>query len=117
MFWDCLFLILSCVFLASFSWSFPSSTFYKSGFADRYYLNLVLSLLSYFFPSIVIESFVGYSLSWHVWSLRVCRTPAQVPLVCIVSLERSGIILKGLIYIVLDIVLLQSLISFLCSLM
>jgi hypothetical protein len=48
-------------------------------------------------PSMVIESFSGYSsLGWHLCSLRVCMTSAQDLLVFIVSGEKSCVILIGL---------------------
>ena len=48
-------------------------------------------------PSMVIESFAGYSsLGWHLCSLRVCITSIQDLLAFIVSGEKSGIILTGL---------------------
>jgi hypothetical protein len=50
-----------------------------------------------FFPSMVIESFAGYSsLGWHLYSLRVCITSAQDLLAFIVSGEKTGVILIGL---------------------
>jgi hypothetical protein len=48
-------------------------------------------------PSIVIESFAGFSrLGWHLCSLRVCMTSAQDLLAFIVSGEKSDVILIGL---------------------
>ena len=48
-------------------------------------------------PSIVIESFTGYSnVDWHLCSLRVCMTYTQDLLAFIVSGEKSGVILIGL---------------------
>jgi hypothetical protein len=48
-------------------------------------------------PSMVIESFAGYSsLSWHLCSLGVCTTSTQDLLTFIVSGEKSGVILIGL---------------------
>ena len=48
-------------------------------------------------PSMVIESFAGYSsLDWHLCSLRVCMTSAQDLLAFIASGEKSGVILIGL---------------------
>jgi hypothetical protein len=64
---------------------------------ERYYVNLVLSSNTLLSPSMVIESFSGYSsLSWHFCSLRVCITSVQDILVFIVSGAKSGIILIGL---------------------
>ena len=48
-------------------------------------------------PSMVIESFAGYSnLDCHLWSPSVCITPIQDLLVFVVSIEQQGIILTGL---------------------
>ena len=48
--------------------------------------------------SMVIESFSGYSsLGWHFCSLRVCITSVQDLLVFMVSGEKSGVILIGLL--------------------
>jgi hypothetical protein len=54
-------------------------------------------------PSIVIESFPGYSsLGWHLCSLRVCMTSAQVLIIFIVSGEKSVVSLIGLpLYVML----------------
>jgi hypothetical protein len=52
---------------------------------ERYYVNLVLSWIILVSPSMIIESFAGYSsLGWHCCSLRVCMTLAQDLLVFIV---------------------------------
>jgi hypothetical protein len=60
-------------------------------------VNLVLSWNTLVSPSMVIESFAGYSnLSWHLCSLRVCITSVQDLLAFIVSGEKSGVILIGL---------------------
>ena len=64
---------------------------------ERYCVNLVLSWNTLVSPSMVIESFAGYSsLGWHLCSLRVCMTSAQDLLAFIVSVEKSGVILIGL---------------------
>ena len=64
---------------------------------ERYFVNLVLLWNTLVSPSIVIESFVGYSsLGWHLCSPRVCMTSAQDLLAFIVSGEKSGVILIGL---------------------
>ena len=64
---------------------------------ERYCINLVLSQNVLFSPSMVIESFVGYSsLGWHLCSFRVCMTSVQDLLAFIVSGEKSGVILIGL---------------------
>ena len=49
---------------------FPSSTFCRAGFLDTYCLKLVLSWNILFSPSMVTESFAGYSsLALNSWSL------------------------------------------------
>ena len=64
---------------------------------ERYCVNLFLSWNILVSPSIVIESFAGYSsLGWHLSSLRVCMTSAQDLLAFIISGEKSGVILRGL---------------------
>ena len=57
-------------------------------------MNLVLLWNTLVSPSMVIESFAGYSsLGWHLCSLRVCMASAQDLLAFIVSDEMSGVIL------------------------
>ena len=64
---------------------------------ERYCVNLVLSWNTLVSPSMVIESFAGYSsLGWHLGSLRVCITSVQDLLAFIVYGEKSGVILIGL---------------------
>ena len=64
---------------------------------QRYCVNLVLSRNTMVFPSMIIESFAGYSsLDWHFCSLRVCITSVQDLLAFIVSDEMPGVILIGL---------------------
>ena len=64
---------------------------------ERYCVNFVLSWNILESPSMVIESFAGYSsLGWHLCSLRVCITSAQDLLAFILSVEKSGVILIGL---------------------
>ena len=64
---------------------------------ERYCVNLVLSWNTLIFPSMVTESFAGYSsLVWHLCSLRVCLTTTQDLLAFRVSGEKSGVILIGL---------------------
>ena len=64
---------------------------------ERYCVNLDLSCNTLVSPSMVIESFPGYSsLGWHLSSLRVCMTSAQDLLAFIISGEKSGVILRGL---------------------
>jgi hypothetical protein len=64
---------------------------------QRYYGNLVLLLNTLVSPSMVIESFAGYtSLGWHLCSLRVSITSVQDLLAFIVSGKKSVVILIGL---------------------
>ena len=64
---------------------------------ERYYVNLVLSWNTLVSPSMVIESFAGYSsLGWHLRSLRVRMNSALDLLAFIVSGEKSCVILIGL---------------------
>ena len=64
---------------------------------ERYGVNLVLSWSILVSPSMIIESFAGYSsLGWHLCSLRVCMTSAKDLLAFIVSSEKSVLILIGL---------------------
>jgi hypothetical protein len=61
---------------------------------ERYCVNLVLSWNTLVSPSMVIESFVGYSsLGSHFCSFRVCITSVQDLLAFIVSGEKSAVIL------------------------
>ena len=70
---------------------------------DMYCLNLVLSWNILFSPSILIESFAGYSsLGWHPWPLTVGRISIQDLLAFRVSMEKSGVILIGCLYTLLD---------------
>ena len=63
----------------------------------RYWLNLVLSWNILFCPSMVIESFAGYSsLDCHPWSLNVCKMLDEDLLAFIVFTEKSGVTLIGL---------------------
>ena len=65
---------------------------------ERYFVKLVLSWKILVSLPMVIESFAGYSsLSWQLCSHRVCMTSAQDLLAFIVSGEKSGVILIGLL--------------------
>ena len=60
-------------------------------------MNLVLSGNTLVSPSMVIESFAGFSsLGWYLCSLSVCITSVQDLLAFIVSGEKSCVILIGL---------------------
>ena len=64
---------------------------------EGYCVNLVLSWNVLFSPSMVIESYAGYSsLGWHLCSLRVFMTSAKDLLAFIVSGKKSGVILISL---------------------
>jgi hypothetical protein len=64
---------------------------------ERYCVILFLSWNILVSPSMVIESFAGYSsLVYHLCSLRVCITSVQDLLALIVYSEKSGVILIGL---------------------
>ena len=81
----------------SLCWSFPSRILCRAGLVDRYCLNLVLSWNILFSPSMLIESFSGYSiLGWHFCSLRVFMTSDQDLSAFIVSVEKPNIILIDL---------------------
>ena len=68
-------------------------------------------------PSMVIESIAGYSpLRWHFCSFSVFMTSVEALLNFIVSGQKSGIILIGLLYMLLDIFPLTALLFFLCLL-
>jgi hypothetical protein len=61
---------------------------------ERHCINLVLSWNILVSPSMLTESFAGYStLGWHLCSLRVCITSTQDLLAFIVSGKKSGVIL------------------------
>ena len=63
----------------------------------RYCVNLILFWNILVSPSMVIESFAGYSsLGWHLCSLRLSKISSQDLLAFIVSVEKSGVILIGL---------------------
>jgi hypothetical protein len=54
-------------------------------------------------PSMLIESLAGYSsLGWHLCSFSVCITFVHDLLAFIVSGEKSGVILIGLLYMLFD---------------
>ena len=58
---------------------------------ERYCVNLVLSWNILVSPSMVIESFAGYSsLGWHLCSRSVCITSVQDLLAFIVSGGKGG---------------------------
>jgi hypothetical protein len=98
------------LYFASLGWNFLFIIFYRAGFVDRYCLNIVLSWNIIFSPCMVIKSFAGHSLGWHLWSLREHQTSVQSLLVFRVFIEKSGIILIGLLLIVTWLLVL-----FLCS--
>jgi hypothetical protein len=91
------FLAFSRVSFPSLCWCFPSIILWRAGFMDRYCVNLVLSWNTLVSPSMVIESFAGYSgLCCHLCSLRVCITSVQDLQAFIISGEKSVVFLIGL---------------------
>jgi hypothetical protein len=65
---------------------------------ERYCVNFVLTWNTLVSPSVVIESFAGYSsLGWCLCSLNIFITSVQDLLAFIVSGEKSGVILIGLL--------------------
>ena len=64
---------------------------------ERYCVNLVLSWNTLVSPSMVIESFAGYSsLGWHLYSVSVRITSVHDLLAFIACGEKSRVILIGL---------------------
>ena len=54
----------------------------------RYCVNVVLSWIIWFSPSVVIENFAVYSnLGFYPWSFRICKIPAKDILICRISIE------------------------------
>ena len=73
------------------------------GWIRRHCVGLGLSWNTLVSPSMIIESFAGYSsMGWDVWSLKVCITSVQDLLAFIVSGEKSGVIRIGLPLYVID---------------
>ena len=116
LFWVCCKITNFLCFLGC-SWSFPSSILCMVVLVERYCSHLILSWKIFVSPTMVNESFSGYSsLGWHMWSLRVCITSVQDHLAFIISVETSDITLIGLpLYVTWPFPLLL-LIFFLCSL-
>lgn len=113
-FWLCVRCLITCPLLQvpSLCWSFPSRIFCRDRLVDRCCLNLVLSWNVFVSPSMLIESFAGYSsLGWHFCSLRVCMTSDQALLAFIVSVTKSCVI-QVYLCMLLGLFLLQLLISF-----
>ena len=91
------YLAFSRVNFLSLYWCFPPIILCRAVFVDRYWVNLVLSCNILVSPSMVIESFAGYSsFGWHLCPLRICMRSAQELLAFIVSGEKSAVILIGL---------------------
>jgi hypothetical protein len=62
----------------SLCWSFTFIFLLRTGFMERYCVNLVLSWSTLFSPTMVIDSFAGYSsLSWNLCSFSVCIASVQ----------------------------------------
>ena len=65
---------------------------------ERYCVNFVLTWNTLVSPSMIIESFAGYSsLGWYLCSLGVWITSVQDLLAFIVSGKKSGVFLIGLL--------------------
>jgi hypothetical protein len=110
---SCPFFGAGIFFVLEFSFQVPLC---KAGCVDKYCLNVVLSWNILFSPLMLIESFAGYSnLGWCLCSLRGSMTSDQALLDFIVSVEKSGVILIGLPFMLLSCFPLQLLILFLCS--
>jgi hypothetical protein len=76
---------------------FPFIILSRARFVERYCANLVLSWKILVSPSMVVESFAGYScLVCHLYSLRIYMTSAQDLLAFIVSGKKSVVILIDL---------------------
>ena len=70
------------VLFPSLCWSFPPIIIHRAGFVESYCINLVFSWNILVSPSMLIESFVGYSrMGWHLCSLRICMTSPKELLV------------------------------------
>ena len=84
--------------LDSFGCDLPSITFCKAGFVAANCLNLFLSWNILFSPLIVNDSLAGYSsLGLHPWSPSFCSTSIQDLLAFMLSIEKSGVSLIGLL--------------------
>jgi len=72
----------------SLCWALPFIILCSAGFVERYCVNMFSSWNILISPSMLIESFAGYSnLGWHLCFLRVCMTSVQDLLAFIVSGE------------------------------
>ena len=70
---------------------------------ERYCVKLFLSWNTWVNPSMVIDCFAGYSsLGKNLCSLYVCITSVHDHLTFVVSDEKSGVILIGLLFMLLD---------------
>ena len=92
------FLAFSRVKFPSLCWLFLCINLCRTGLVERYCANLILSWNIFVSSSMLIESFyVSISLCQHLCSLRICMRSNQDLLAFIVSGEKSGVILIGLI--------------------
>jgi hypothetical protein len=67
---------------------------------ESYCINLVLSWNILVPPSMLIESFAGYnSFGWHLCFLGFCFKSTQDLLAFLTSVEKSCVILIGLLYV------------------
>ena len=96
-------LCISCVFLSEgnlLGLVFPTCIFCRTGFVDRYCLNFILSWNILFSPSVLIENFPGCNcLDWHLWSIMIYMTSAQVLMALRIFIVKSVIVLIGLDFI------------------
>jgi hypothetical protein len=91
------FLAFSRVKFPSLCWHFLSVILCRDGFVEIYCVNLVLSWNILVSPSMLIESFAGYSsLGWHLCFLRVFMLSVQDLLTFMISGEKSAVVLIGL---------------------
>lgn len=74
-----------------FRLKFSSSPFCSAGFIIFFLKKKSWNVL--FSPFIVSESFSGYSLGWHLWSVQVSKVSIEVLLRFGVSTEKSRVIL------------------------
>ena len=92
--WSANNLVFPFVQVLSWCWSFPSRILCRDGLVDRYCLNLVLTYNILISPSMLTESFAGYSSpGCHLCSPRVCMTSDQALLAFTVSDVKFGVIL------------------------
>jgi hypothetical protein len=101
------------MYFPSFCWCFLSIIICRDRFLERYCINFFFSRTILVSPSMVIECFAGYSsLGCHYCFFKVCLTSVQDLLDFIVSVEKSGVIMIGLPYMLFDLFPLLCLVFF-----